>query len=190
MSTGDWSPIEGPISNEVQELFFAPAAPKSRGKKPKVPLAPQHRKSIYGRYGSHDYPALRCVEINGISVSPILALMEAITARLSLTRFVIWWSDVDGELVPGLYCPDRLTAYYAFAIRSIGAVGGWAICQRCGKNYLRRRTQQLYCTHKCQVAAAMKRFRGGARDTPEERKASSKKTNISTGGSSHVAVSL
>ena len=87
------------------------------------------------------------------------ALSEAFTAGLSKTRFVVWWSDVGKKLVPGLYCPDIVTALYALAMWSSGTAGGWAICQKCGEDYPRSRAKQRYCSHRCQVAAAMKRHR-------------------------------
>lgn len=89
------------------------------------------------------------------------ALSEAFTAGLSKTRFVVWWYAAAKKFVPGLYCPDIVTALYALAMWSSGAVGGWAVCQnpKCGKDYSRSRAEQRYCTHKCQVAAAMRRMR-------------------------------
>ena len=99
------------------------------------------------------------VEIRGVRKSAAFALSEAFTAGLSKTRFVVWWSDVGRKFVPGLYCPDIVTALYALAMWSSGTAGGWVICQRCTKDYPRRRAKQLYCSHKCQVAAGMKRYR-------------------------------
>jgi hypothetical protein len=89
------------------------------------------------------------------------ALSEAFTAGLSKTRFVVWWFIAAKKFVPGLYCPDIVTALYALAMWSSGTPGGWAICQnrKCGKDYPRSRTKQRYCSHKCQVAAAMRRMR-------------------------------
>jgi hypothetical protein len=91
--------------------------------------------------------------------TPTFALSEAFTAGLRKTRFVVWWSVVGKKLVPGLYCPDIVTALYALAMWSSGTAGGWAICQKCTKDYPRSRAKQLYCSHRCQVAAAMRRYR-------------------------------
>ncbi|MGB7330923.1 MAG: hypothetical protein WBD25_06030, partial [Terriglobales bacterium] len=99
------------------------------------------------------------VQINGVCKTAPFALSELFTAGLSKTRFVVWWSDVGKKLVPGLYCPDLVTALYALAMWGSGTAGGWAICQRCNKDYPRSRAKQFYCSHKCQVAAAMKRYR-------------------------------
>lgn len=89
----------------------------------------------------------------------VRAFCEAFTEGLSKTRFVVWWSDVSKKFVPGLFCPDILTALYALAMWSSGTAGGWAICQRCGENYARRHPKQRYCSDGCRVAAAMKRYR-------------------------------
>lgn len=102
------------------------------------------------------------------------ALSEAFTAGLSKTRFVVWWHGTAKRFVPGLYCPDILTALYALAMWSSGTAGGWAICQKCGNDFPRSRAKQLYCSHKCQVAAAMKRYRGNL-----EQKAKAKTTAAS-----------
>ena len=99
------------------------------------------------------------IKIRGEAKTAAYALAERFTEGLSKTRFVVWWSHVGKRLVPGLYCPDIVTALYALAMWSSGTAGGWAICQRCNKDYPRSRAKQRYCSHKCQVAAAMKRYR-------------------------------
>ena len=103
-------------------------------------------------------------EISAEVRTAILAFSEAFTAGLSKTRFVVWWSDIGKKFVPGLYCPDIVTALYALAMWSIGTAGGWAICQKCGNNFFRHHPKQLYCKHQCQVAAAMKRLRDKAKN--------------------------
>jgi hypothetical protein len=96
----------------------------------------------------------------GFEVRPAaFALSKAFTVGLNKTRFVVWWHQAAKKFIPGLYCPDILTALYALAMWSSGTAGGWAICQRCGENYPRRRAKQFYCSSKCRVAAAMKRLR-------------------------------
>lgn len=103
------------------------------------------------------------------------ALSQAFTAGLTRTRFVVWWSAVGKKLVPGLYCPDIVTALYALAMWSSGTAGGWAICQRCKKDYPRSRAKQRYCSHKCQVAAAMQRMRDKKRESGPKGPTTSKK---------------
>jgi hypothetical protein len=87
------------------------------------------------------------------------AVSEALTAGLKKSRFVVWWSEIAKKLVPGLYCPDILTALCASIVWVSGVAGGWAICENCKNGYSRRRVGQRHCTHKCQVAAAMRRYR-------------------------------
>jgi len=97
--------------------------------------------------------------ISGDVKSAIFAFSEAFTAGLSKTRFVVWWHNAARKFVPGLYCPDFVTALYALAMWSTGTAGGWAICRRCHKDFARKRAKQLYCTSRCQAAAAMSRLR-------------------------------
>jgi hypothetical protein len=100
---------------------------------------------------------------------------------MSKARFVVWWSDAGKKLVPGLYCPDIVTALYALAMWSSGTAGGWAICQKCGNDYPRSRAKQRYCSHKCQVAAAMQRFRDKAKSTAQTETKPGRKTKKRTG---------
>jgi hypothetical protein len=87
------------------------------------------------------------------------ALSEAFTVGISKTRFVVWWHKAAERFVPGLFCPDIATALYALAMWSTGTAGGWAICQKCRKDFARKRTKQLYSSPQCQTAAAMSRMR-------------------------------
>ena len=115
------------------------------------------------RRSAQDHPGEKKTEwkipIKGSCKTLPLALSETFTRGMRKTRFVVWWSNAAKRLVPGLYCPDIVTALYALAMWSIGTAGGWAVCQKCGDNYPRRRAKQLYCSHRCQVAAAMQRYR-------------------------------
>ena len=106
-------------------------------------------------------------EVSGEYKSVAFALSEAFTEGLSKTRFVVWWSEVAERFVPGLFCPDIVTALYALAMWSTGTAGGWAICQKCRKDFARKRTKQLYCSTQCQAAAAMSRLRQKRRQEME-----------------------
>ncbi len=114
----------------------------------------------------------RSVEM-GFEVRPAaFALSKAFTEGLSKTRFVVWWHEAAKKFAPGLYCPDIVTALYALVMWSSGTAGGWAICQnpRCTtKDYLRSRVKQRYCTHECQVAAAMQRYRANLKRKAESK---------------------
>ncbi len=112
------------------------------------------------RSGNDEKPILEFKGKIGFEVMTVaFALSKAFTIGLSKTRFVVWWHEATKKFVPGLYCPDVVTALYALAMWSSGTAGGWAICQRCGENYPRKRAKQFYCGSKCRVAAAMKRLR-------------------------------
>jgi hypothetical protein len=105
------------------------------------------------------------------------ALSLAFTEGLRKTRFVIWWADLPKKLVPGLYCPDIVTALYASVLSTLGTPGGVGVCQRseCGAVFPRTRAKQRFCSHKCQVAAAMRRHRINLKHKADpESKASSK----------------
>jgi hypothetical protein len=121
------------------------------------------------------------MEIRGEVKEAAFAFSEAFTAGLSKTRFVVWWHDAAKRLVPGLYCPDIVTALYALAMWSSGTAGGWAICQKCGNDYPRSRAKQRYCSHKCQVAAAMQRMRDKAKRTAQKETKPEPKTKKRTG---------
>jgi hypothetical protein len=120
------------------------------------------------------------IPIAGAQKTVTFALSEAFTAGLSKTRFVVWWHDASKKFVPGLYCPDIVTALYALAMWSSGTAGGWAICQKCKKGYPRRRMKQFYCSSNCQVAAAMKRLRDRAKGSATSEAESGPKTEKRT----------
>lgn len=172
LNAGDWSPVitsnaEKVIEDLTTRLdqlspsgWFLSEDKSSPGKR-------TLRSASGGRQASIEYspsePDARAAEWSGeiraVSKTAAFALSEAFTTGLTKARFVVWWSGVGKKLAPGLYCPDIVTALYALAIWSSGTAGGWAICQRCNKDYPRSRAKQRYCSHKCQVAAAMKRYR-------------------------------
>jgi len=87
------------------------------------------------------------------------AISEAFTKGLIKAKFVVWWSMIAKKFVPGLYCPDTMTALYASVLSALGTPGGLGVCQKCRTPFIRSRSKQLYCEHKCQVAAGMKRYR-------------------------------
>jgi len=97
--------------------------------------------------------------VSGAIKSATFAFSEAFTAGLSKTRFVVWWHNAARKFVPGLYCPDFVTALYALAMWSTGTAGGWAVCQKCHSDFARKRAKQLYCSPQCQAAAGMSRLR-------------------------------
>ena len=105
--------------------------------------------------------------IHGTCKTVAFAVSEAFTEGLSKTRFVAWWTDIGKKLVPGLYCPDIVTALYALAMWGYGTEGGWAICQKCNNDFARKHSKELYCSAKCQSAAGMSRHRQRRKSTNE-----------------------
>ncbi len=98
-------------------------------------------------------------DFGGIYKNATFALSEAFTAGMSKARFVIWWSAIAKKFVPGLYCPDIMTALYALVLSSAGTPGGVGVCEKCQTPFIRSRADQIYCKPKCQAAAGMKRYR-------------------------------
>jgi hypothetical protein len=130
-----------------------------------------------------DKSANLSLSVHAEATTAAFALAEAFTQGLSKTRFVIWWADLPKKLVPGLYCPDIVTALYASVLSTLGTPGGVGVCQRseCGAVFPRTRAKQLYCNHKCQVAAAMKRHRGNLKLKAESASNAPTKTKKRTG---------
>jgi hypothetical protein len=101
----------------------------------------------------------RNLSIHAIAKTPALFISEALTRGLRDAKLVIWWARMERKLAPGLFCPDIMTALYTLLLSSIGCPGGIAVCQRCRTPFIRSKGIQLYCGHRCQVAAGMKRYR-------------------------------
>jgi hypothetical protein len=77
---------------------------------------------------------------------------------LSDARLVLWSSP--SGLRPGLYCPDMETAYFAFFLTKIFlGDGGWGVCPKCGKVFVRKRSDQNYCTIAHREAHRVARWR-------------------------------
>jgi len=95
----------------------------------------------------------------GIQREPLRTILEMLNAGLARARPVVWWSYAKKKASLGLYCPDGHTALYALALEGAGSLGGLGVCQRCGNPFHRSRRTQHYCSHRCQLAASMRRFR-------------------------------
>jgi hypothetical protein len=95
----------------------------------------------------------------GIQREPLRTILEMLNAGLKGARPVVWWSFAKRKASLGLYCPDGQTALYALALEGLGSLGGVGVCQRCGNPFHRSRRTQRYCSHRCQLAASMRRFR-------------------------------
>jgi hypothetical protein len=86
-------------------------------------------------------------------------LIAALSQKVTGARLVMWQSKHSGCIHPGIFCPKFATVLYALAICALEKPADWKICKRCDKPFLRRRTNQVYCTIQCQAADAMKRKR-------------------------------
>lgn len=100
----------------------------------------------------------------------IEAHMDDQALGLLRTRFVVWWHKASRRFVPGLYCPDIVTALYALAIWSTGTAGGWAICPKCQRDFVRKHPNQIYCKPPCQASAGMMRLRRKRKGSPRASK--------------------
>ena len=91
-------------------------------------------------------------------------LSDGLRTPNRVVEFVIWWNDEAGLPAAGLLCPDARTAAYALLLRRVGQAGGLGICARCGNPFPATRAGQRYCSHSCQTAAAMARYRARAKE--------------------------
>lgn len=82
-----------------------------------------------------------------------------VTDALKETRFVIWRDERTGKLRPGILCQNARQAAYALLVARLGQPGNWSVCKRCGKFFRKRRSAQPYCSSRCRVNEAMKRYR-------------------------------
>jgi hypothetical protein len=98
--------------------------------------------------------------------TPGYAICKLLNRGIQNSRFIVWWVDRDQRLAPGLYCPDAVTALFALALAQVGETGALAVCSRCSNQFLTRRSSQVYCSSKCQTAAAMTRYRANQKTTP------------------------
>ncbi len=102
------------------------------------------------------------VKTKSVVMTVQFAIAEGFTTGLDKARFVIWQDKLTQKLVPGLLCPDILVALYACILWNYGAPGGLAVCQNpsCHRPFIRTRGEtQSYCSHSCQTATAMRRYR-------------------------------
>lgn len=90
--------------------------------------------------------------------------LEGVLARhivdsISKTQFVVWLDERVGKLRPGLVCGNEREAVYALLLERLGRPGNWSLCKRCGALFQKRRASQPYCSARCRINDAMKRYR-------------------------------
>lgn len=196
LSPGGW--LRDERKGLAGELSFLPASGKLQGRArlsieissvSLTPLVNRHTDDVSTSIANNPAPAsedenrnlLLKTAIHGTCKTVAFAVSEAFTAGLRKTRFVVWWTDIGKKLVPGLYCPDIVTALYALAMWGYGTAGGWAICQKCNSDFARKRAKQLYCSTRCQSAAGMSRHRQKRKRTNESNVATKTKARKSQG---------
>lgn len=91
--------------------------------------------------------------------TPAYALCRIMNRGIQRVRFIVWWVERERRLAPGLYCEDTSSALFALALVSLGGPGSLCVCLRCGTPFFARRGKQVYCSYRCQTAAAMMRYR-------------------------------
>jgi hypothetical protein len=80
---------------------------------------------------------------------PISEVSRQLNRWLRRVRFVIWWSERETRLMPGLYCQDMATALAALLFSRVASTKGLAVCERCGKRFVRTRRGQRFHSGRC-----------------------------------------
>jgi len=91
--------------------------------------------------------------------TPINVLNREINKWLKKAHFVLWRSQRERKLKTGLFCSDIGTALFTLWISNLEQRRGINICSRCSAPFVNVRTTQKYCSHKCQNAACVARYR-------------------------------
>jgi hypothetical protein len=91
-------------------------------------------------------------------LSAVVSPWDRVAATLNTGLFgimpVIWKKE--SQLRPALLCLTAQRALFAHALFRVGGVGA---CRRCGNPFFASRDKQSYCSYRCRVAEAMKRYR-------------------------------
>jgi hypothetical protein len=77
-----------------------------------------------------------------------------VTEILQGARFVMWHSEVEHRILPGLYCRDRRTAVFA-----MGIMKRLRVCPKCDAPFIPDATNVDYCSVKHREAHRVDRFR-------------------------------
>ncbi len=113
--------------------------------------------------------------------TPAYALCKIMNRGIQQSQFIVWWVERERRLAPGLYCEDVSSALFALALIGRGRPGSLCVCLRCGAPFFARRGKQAYCSHRCQTAAAMMRYRANKKQREKvSAKASRRKKRVET----------
>lgn len=102
------------------------------------------------RLATDPNPELRKLDIRQIKSKPHQMLAEKMTEGATRVKFVLWYRrGRKKKFLPGLFCPDVLTALYAHALLRVVGGRGLAVCEICGKALIRSRGTRKTCSGKC-----------------------------------------
>lgn len=97
--------------------------------------------------------------LHEIKLRPMYVLNQEINNWIKKARYVVWWSKREEKLKTGLYCEDIITALFALWISRLNEARGVSICLKCSNPFKRTRTNQKYCSPRCQNNANVARHR-------------------------------
>ena len=92
--------------------------------------------------------------------SPMYTVNEEINDLLGGTRAVLWQTK-SKKVEVGVYCKDVIAALCVLWVFQLNQPAGVGIClnNRCSKPFDRERSNQKYCSQKCQNFSGVVRFR-------------------------------
>lgn len=104
-----------------------------------------------GRLANDPDPKLRQLDVSEIKARPHQILSEKVTAGAGRVQLVLWYEKRrrGTTFLPGIYCPDVLSALYALTLLRIVGGRGLAVCEICGKAFIRKRRTRRTCSDKC-----------------------------------------
>ncbi len=100
-------------------------------------------------------PQLRKLKQRILRQQPGVELARVLAEGLRGVQLVLWWKEEGRDLValPGLRCPDVLSALYTLALVRILGGTGFGTCVMCGKAFVRQRGERKKtCSDKCRYA--------------------------------------
>jgi hypothetical protein len=106
---------------------------------------------------------------------PESVLARHITDAVANTRFVVWLDERVGKLRPGLVCGTQHAVVYTSMLALLGRPGMPSLCRRCGTLFQKSRAWHPYCSSRCRINEAMKRYRENRRNRKQRGKAQRQK---------------
>lgn len=105
-------------------------------------------------------PELRMIVLEvaeKVAAYPQTKLDETISERLKSARLVLW--SYRGKPTLALFCPDRVTAFFARLLLSRVSGKGLVVCPQCGVPFVQKRPNQEYCSIQHREAHRVARWR-------------------------------